>query len=208
MKWVSRNFVHYDRVATPWLILRFVDPDAEFLFVPWGKEDERPADAIPYAMAGVELSDHDGGSPTFERVMAKYRLQDPALDMLALVIRHGVDHIRQHRSPPADRAGRLLEGVFAVIEGIMLSSPDDITTIQRALPVFDGLYATFAAEHALRQRDDATPPEGVGAPAWRTSFVAAVVARTRLDGRGYDGRGPVVQDDGFEATLVATRATI
>ncbi|MDB5686587.1 MAG: chromate resistance protein, partial [Rhizorhabdus sp.] len=59
MKWVSRDFVHFDRVVTPWLILRFVDPEAEFILVPWGKEDERPADAIPYAIPGVELGSHD-----------------------------------------------------------------------------------------------------------------------------------------------------
>jgi len=208
MKWVSRNFVHYDRVATPWLILRFVDPEAEFLFVPWGKEDERPADATPYAMPGVELSDHDSGPPAFVQVMAKYDLKDPALAMMAEVIQHGVNHIRHHQSPPDDRAGRLLEGVFAVVEGIMLSSASDHETIERSLPVFDGLYAMFSAESSLQQRRDGTPPAGVGTPAWRTCFVAATVARARAGGHGYDGRAPVQQDDAFEATLHMMRGTI
>lgn len=206
MKWVSRNFVHYDRVATPWLILRFVDPDAEFLFVPWGQEDTRPPDAVPYAMPGVELSDHDSGPPAFEQVLAKFALKDPALDMLARVIRNGVQQIRHHQPPPDDRAGRVLEGVFAVVEGIMLSNSSDIETIERSLPIFDGLYAMFSAEHALQQRSDSTPPAGIGLPAWRTAFVAATVVRARANGSGYDGRSPIQQDEQFEGTLQTMRS--
>lgn len=55
MKWVTRDYVHLDRVASPWLITRFVDPQAEFVFVPWGAEDQRAADAIPLALPGAEL---------------------------------------------------------------------------------------------------------------------------------------------------------
>ena len=59
MKWVTRDFVHLDRVASPWLIKRFVDRDAEFVFVPWLEEDARPPDAVPLALPGGELSAHD-----------------------------------------------------------------------------------------------------------------------------------------------------
>src|ERR1700691_2338669 len=59
MKWVTRDFVHLDRVASPWLIKRFIDRDAVFVFVPWGAEERRPADAIPFALPGAEIGPHD-----------------------------------------------------------------------------------------------------------------------------------------------------
>jgi hypothetical protein len=79
MKWVTRDFVHLDRVASPWLIKRFIDRDAVFVFVPWGKEDRRPADAIPFALPGAEIGPHDHEGTTFAKLLKKYRLDDPAL---------------------------------------------------------------------------------------------------------------------------------
>src|SRR3546814_20026965 len=110
------------------------------------KEDQRPADAIPYAIPGVELAPHDEEATTFDRVMAKYKLDDPALNLLALVIRHGVNKSLFDKKPPDDRAGKLVEGVMATVEGIMLSSANDMETIHRELPVFDALYALFSVE--------------------------------------------------------------
>lgn len=200
MKWVSRDFVHFDRVVTPWLILRFVDPEAEFILVPWGKEDERPADAIPYAIPGVELGPHDAEATTFDRVMTKYGLDDPGLEMMARVIRNGVNKTLFDRDPADDRAGKLTYGVMATIEGIMVSSADDRETIDRALPVLDALYALFKAEDAAIQRGEHAP-SGVSDALWRTAFNCAVVLGARAAGKGYDGRSPLVQDDAFEARL-------
>lgn len=201
MKWVSRDFVHFDRVVTPWLILRFVDAAAEFIFVPWGKEDERPADAIPYAIPGVELGPHDAEATTFDRVMAKYKLEDPGLDLMARVVRNGVNKTLFDIDPPHDRAGGLMEGVMATIEGIMLSSATDHETIARALPVLDGLYAMFRAEDVARRRGNGPPPADVSEPLWRTAFNSAVVASARAEGRGYDGRTLLVEDEMFETRL-------
>ena len=71
MKWVTRDFVHLYRVASPWLIQRFVDPEAQFVFVPLGQEDTRPSDAIPFGLPGVELSSHDEHGTTFEKIIRR-----------------------------------------------------------------------------------------------------------------------------------------
>jgi hypothetical protein len=208
MRWVSRNFVHFDRVVTPWLILRFVDPEAEFILLPWGSENDRPPDAIPYAIPGVELADHDADATTFDRVMVKYKLDHPGLKTMARVIRYGVHNTLFGAPYPDDRAGRIGEGVFAAIEGIMLSSATDLETIERALPVLDGLFALFSADAAMDARDDATPPTGVSPAMWRTTFIAATVVNVRKFGHSYDGRTPVMQDDAFNATLGTMRANL
>lgn len=90
MKWVTKNFVHLDRVACPWLIKRFVDNEAQFSFVPWDKQDEVPSDAIPFALDGADLGPHDAEGTTFAKVLKKYSLKDPALDDIARIIAAGV----------------------------------------------------------------------------------------------------------------------
>src|SRR5689334_5326127 len=107
MKWVTRDHVHMDRVATPWLIRRFVDPDAEFVFVPLAKTlgptldtgINLPPDAIPFALPGVELGPHDAQGSTFRKVMRKYDLSEPALEFMARIIESGVVHVFHHHEP-------------------------------------------------------------------------------------------------------------
>ncbi|MEM0172286.1 MAG: chromate resistance protein, partial [Thermoproteota archaeon] len=88
MKWVTREKAKVDRVACPWLIKRFVDKDAEFLFVPEDKvmEVAEKEGAIPFDVKGVELG-HHGDECTFDAIIKKYKLEDPALKQLALVVR-------------------------------------------------------------------------------------------------------------------------
>src|SRR5256712_14038875 len=91
MKWVTRNNASVDRIACPWLIKRFIDPDAEFLYVP-APEVAAVAEregALPYDIGGVELG-HVDGRCSFESIILKYGLEDPALDRLALIV-HGAD---------------------------------------------------------------------------------------------------------------------
>src|ERR1700694_1362807 len=100
MKWVTRKNANVDRIACPWLIRRFVDKDAEFLFVP---ADEVSAvaqreGAIPYDVKGAELGHVDGGC-SFESVMVKYQLTDPALQRLARIV-HGADVSAGHHNVP------------------------------------------------------------------------------------------------------------
>lgn len=203
MKWVSRDFIHFDRVATPWLILRFVDPQAEFILVPWGREDDRPADAIPYALPGVELAPHDADATTFDRVVIKYQLDDPGLKMMAQVIRNGVNKTLFNIEPIDDRAGKLTYGIMATIEALMLSSATDTETMDRAIPVLDALYGLFKAEDAAIQSGHHLPPEGVSDALWRTAFNCAIVLGVREKGTGFNGRDPVAWDGDFDARLEA-----
>ena len=80
MKWVTRSHVHVDRVACPWLITRFIDSKAEFVFVPkiQGDQVSKETGAIPFDFPGVELG-HKDGKCSFESIIEKYGLTDPAL---------------------------------------------------------------------------------------------------------------------------------
>src|ERR1700682_6510245 len=91
MKWVTRARPQVDRIACPWLIRRFVDPDAEFLYVPSDRVQEvaATAGAIPFDAEGAELG-HVDGRCSFESILAKYRVDDPALAAMAKIV-HGAD---------------------------------------------------------------------------------------------------------------------
>ena len=93
MKWVTREHVHVDRTACPWLINRFVDRNAEFIFVPVEKIEEvvKKEKAIPYDAPGVELG-HHGDKCSFDAIIEKYKIKDPAVLELAKVVR-GADII-------------------------------------------------------------------------------------------------------------------
>jgi hypothetical protein len=141
VKWVTREFIHLDRVACPWLIKRFIDPEAEFNFVPWGQEDERPEDAIPFSLPGAELSSHDENGTTFEKLIRKYQLDDRALDMLATIVASGVHHAL-HRGQDDVNDVPALEGIGldAISEGMMLLTEDDYDNVERSLAIYDALY--------------------------------------------------------------------
>jgi hypothetical protein len=136
MKWVTHKNAKVDRVACPWLIKRYVDPSAEFLYV----ADEEVAStaeregAIPYDVAGVELG-HVDGRCSFESIMVKYELHDPALDRLATIV-HGAD-ISSDRAICPEAAG-----LFAIAHGFALvHGEDDHRKIELETPMYDALYA-------------------------------------------------------------------
>ncbi len=135
MKWVTRSHVHVDRVACPWLITRFVDVEAEFLFVPRG-EIERVAKetgAIPFDALGVELGHHDGRC-SFESIMLKYELKEPGLVRLAQIV-HAADVSEDIDKDPIAR------GLEAIASGYSLRFPDDLENIENQFEVYDALYA-------------------------------------------------------------------
>src|SRR5437773_11046967 len=101
MRWITREHPKIDRVACPWLITRFIDRQAEFLFAPPAEVRARATelDAIPYDVEGVELS-HDGPLCSFDAFLQKYRLTDPALHELAVIVR-GADTDRLDLAPQA-----------------------------------------------------------------------------------------------------------
>ena len=136
MKWVTRKNANVDRVACPWLIRRFVDPDAEFLYVP---ADEVAAvaerdGAIPYDVQGVELG-HVDGRCSFESIMVKYGLSDPGLEVLARIV-HGADVAADVDIVPEARGLKAIAYGFAIVQG-----EDDHAKIRLETPMYDALYA-------------------------------------------------------------------
>jgi hypothetical protein len=135
MKWVTRKNANVDRIACPWLIRRFIDKDAEFLFVAAG---EVPAvaqreGAIPYDVPGVELG-HVDGRCSFESIMVKYQLRDPALERLAKIV-HGADVGADIDITPESA------GLQAIAQGFALAHGEkDHEKIRLETPMYDALY--------------------------------------------------------------------
>jgi hypothetical protein len=143
MKWVTRSHVHVDRVACPWLITRFIDSEAEFRFTP---KDEVLAvaereGAIPFDSPGVELT-HDGDLCSFDVLIRKYRLTDPALLRLARIV-NAADTDRFERDAVA-------AGLEAIAVGYSLRFPDDLENLERQFAVYDALYAWCRLDTARR----------------------------------------------------------
>jgi hypothetical protein len=135
MKWITRSHVHVDRVACPWLILRFVDNEAEFLFVPANqvKKVAAETDAIPFDAPDVELGHHEGRC-SFEAIILKYELKDPALLRLAKVV-HSADVAADIDKDPIAR------GLEAIAVGYGIRYPDDDANLLQQFEVYDALYA-------------------------------------------------------------------
>lgn len=135
MKWITRSHVHVDRVACPWLISRFVDSEAEFIFVPKNQIDRVVTETggIPFDTATAELGHHDGKC-SFETIIEKYGLTDPALIRLARIV-HAADIEADRESDP------IAPGLEAIAVGFSLRFPDDAENIGRQFEVYDALYA-------------------------------------------------------------------
>jgi hypothetical protein len=135
MKWVTRSHVHVDRVACPWLITRFIDSEAEFLFVPKSQIDRvvKETGALPFDAPGVELGHHEGRC-SFESIILKYELTDPALLRLAKIV-HAADVAQDMDTDPVAR------GLEAVAVGYGLRFPDDQENLAHQFEVYDALYA-------------------------------------------------------------------
>lgn len=135
MKWVTRERVKVDRVACPWLIKKFIDPEAEFLFVPPG-EVRRAAEsegATPYDVPDVELGHHEGRC-SFEAIVSKYGIEDPAVQLLAKIV-HGADVTNDLYGRPE------APGLKAIAEGFQqLGLADDHEILRLEFPVYDALY--------------------------------------------------------------------
>ena len=135
MRWVTRRNANVDRIACPWLIRRFVDPDAEFVYVARDTDPAAATDGIPYDMAGVELG-HVDGRCSFESILVKYRLDDPALVLLGKIV-HGADIPADLPVSPGQAHGlRAIAYGFAELHG-----EDDHEKIRLESPMYDALYA-------------------------------------------------------------------
>ncbi|MFW0755521.1 chromate resistance protein ChrB domain-containing protein [Pseudomonas sp. H11T01] len=134
MRWITRERPKIDRIACPWLITRFIDPEAEFLYVP-SREVLRIAaerDATPYDIPGVELS-HEGELCSFDAFLKKYQLSDPSLQQLARIVR-GADTSRLDLTPQS-------AGLYAISLGLSQRFADDHEMLAHGLIMYDALYA-------------------------------------------------------------------
>ncbi len=142
MKWITRSHVHVDRVACPWLITRFIDSEAEFLFVPTSQIDKvvQATGAIPFDAPGVELG-HAEGRCSFESIMLKYGLKEPGLLRLAKIV-HAADVSEDIDKDPIAR------GLEAMASGFSLRFPEDNNNLAHQFDVYDALYAWCRMEVA------------------------------------------------------------
>lgn len=154
MRWITRQNVKVDRVACPWLIQRFIDPQAEFLFV---REEEllekaRREEAIPFdAMRFPEVNlNHRGKRCTFEAILEDYRLNDPALHRLGLIVR-GADIKGQERVSPES------PGLRAIACGFAFSTNSDEECLAYEFPIYDALLE-YVRRHTLSGGCDGSAP--------------------------------------------------
>jgi hypothetical protein len=134
MKWITRERPKIDRIACPWLIKNFVDTDAEFLYAPANEvlAKSKELDAIPYDIPKVEYS-HDGEFCTFDTIIKKHQLNDPALLQLSIIVR-GADTDRFDIAPQA-------AGLWAISAGLSYNYTNDHEMLEIGMKLYDALYS-------------------------------------------------------------------
>lgn len=150
MKWVTRERPKIDRIACPWLVLRFIDTNAEFLYVPADQvmNVAQHTGAIPYDVPGVEFS-HVGELCSFDAFLGKYGLKERGLAELAAIVR-GADTSRLELTPQS-------AGLYAISLGLSANFTDDHEMLRHGLVVYDALYAWCSR---LQNETHNWPPAG------------------------------------------------
>jgi hypothetical protein len=150
MEWVTRERPKIDRIACPWLILRFIDAQAQFRYVPADQvlAIAKQTGAIPYDIPGVELT-HVGELCSFDAFLKKYQLEDPALAQLATIVR-GADTSRLDLAPQS-------AGLYAISLGLSATLTNDHEMLRYGLVMYDALYAWC---RTLQNETHAWPPAG------------------------------------------------
>ena len=148
MKWITRERPKIDRIACPWLLKNFVDSEAEFIYVPKEQvfEKAKELNAIPYDIPGAEYS-HDGEYCTFDFILKKHGLTDPALLQLATVVR-GADTDRFDLAPQA-------AGLWAISAGLSHNIRDDHEMLAVGMKIYDALYSW--AKHVQSEKHTWNP---------------------------------------------------
>jgi hypothetical protein len=144
VKWVTREFVHVDRTACPWLIKKFIDPQAQFIFVPTEKiaEITKTQGATPFDAPGVKLG-HRDGKCSFETIIEEYKLEDPVLHELAKIV-HSADTRDTELAPEGI-------GLSAIMTGARYNLRDDFEAVEKATYVYNALY-TYCKIKLLREK--------------------------------------------------------
>jgi len=152
MKWITRERPKIDRIACPWLIKNFVDPEAEFIYVPSDnvKQQAIALGAIPFDIPDVEYSHHNDKC-TFDYIVEKHSLNDPALQTLALIVR-GADTDRHDIASQAS-------GLWAISAGLAHNVKDDYELLQKGLMIYDALYSW--AKHLQKEKHTQNPIDNI-----------------------------------------------
>ncbi|MFZ5843923.1 MAG: chromate resistance protein ChrB domain-containing protein [Pseudomonadota bacterium] len=156
MKWITRERPKIDRIACPWLVKRFIDPEAEFLFVAADrvKTEAERLGATPFDIPGVELS-HDGPRCSFDAFLKRYQLNEPALLALATIVR-AADTDRLQDSPQA-------AGLLAISLGLSANIKDDHQLLAAGFVIYDALYTWCHSGQHERHTWQAGTATGAGA---------------------------------------------
>jgi hypothetical protein len=159
-RWVTREHPKIDRIACPWLIRRFIEPDAEFLYVPTERVFAVAAEtgATAYDIPGAEPFSHNGELCSFDAFIREYKLTDPALRTLAVIVR-GADTARHDLAPEA-------AGLHAISLGLSANFPDDPAMLKQGMVIYDALYAWCRSLH--REIHNWTPPADTPASTEKT----------------------------------------
>lgn len=149
MKWITRENLHIDRTSCPWLIRKYLDPDAEFVFVP-ADTDATTLDGHTFDMRGAEYG-HEAGRCTFQTLVVRHGLdRDPALvEMGRIILDADVPPSRTRRPEAA--------GIDALIRGVQLTVPSDYEKLRLTAPLYDALYAYCGAKVTERPASRGTP---------------------------------------------------
>jgi hypothetical protein len=145
MKWITRSHIHVDRVACPWLIKRFIDNSATFIFTAQKNIEQlaKESGAIPFDSPGVKLGHHEGRC-SFESIIQEYNLKDLALLRMAKII-HSADIAEDIDKDPIAR------GIEAIAQGYSLRFPNDEENLQKQFEVYDSLYVWCRLEITKEQ---------------------------------------------------------
>lgn len=150
MNWITRERPKIDRIACPWLIRKFIDSDAHFFYVPFDQVIEKAAalNAIPFDVPGVELT-HQQDQCTFDALIKKYQLKDPAVHAMAPIVR-GADTDQHHLSNQA-------AGLWAIAAGMAYNIKDDLALLEAGTVIYDALYTW--AKHLQDVKHTESPVE-------------------------------------------------
>jgi AraC-like DNA-binding protein len=152
MKWITHERPKIDRIACPWLIKRFVDPEAEFIYVPFDDVilKSKEINAIPFDLPDVEYT-HYGDQCTFDYILKKHKLKDPALHLIATIVR-GADTDRHDISAQSS-------GLWAISAGLSYNITNDLDLLDRGMMIYDGLYSW--AKYLQAEKHTQNPAENL-----------------------------------------------
>lgn len=152
MKWITRERPKIDRIACPWLIKRFVDKDAEFIYVPFDQviPKAKELNAVPFDLPNVEYT-HYGDHCTFDYIIEKHKLTDPALKTMAIIVR-GADTDRHDIASQSS-------GLWAISAGLSHNIKDDHQLLEKGMMIYDGLYSW--AKHLQDEKHTQNPIENL-----------------------------------------------